>query len=206
MSHHREQITPRQARFVQEYLIDLNGRQAVIRAGYRTRSPEVHASRLLARPLVAKAITAAQAARAKRTEITADRVIHELARIAFADVRDVVQWGKHLVTLRPSSELTLEQAASIATIEADVTARANGTPQLKIRVRMHDKGAALTTLARHFGLLIDRHELKLPDEQVQYLVQVAQKFLACAATMRAEPKAITIDVPALPAPSGNGAS
>ena len=83
MSRHREQLTARQARFVNEYLIDLNGTQAVIRAGYRTRSPEVHASRLLTRPLVAKAITAAQAARAKRTEITADRVIHELARIAF---------------------------------------------------------------------------------------------------------------------------
>ena len=205
MSRHREQLTARQARFVNEYLIDLNGTQAVIRAGYRTRSPEVHASRLLARPLVAKAITAAQAARAKRTEITADRVIHELARIAFADVRDVVQWGKHLVTLRPSSELTAEQAASIATIEADVTARANGTPQLKIRVRMHDKAQALQTLARHFGLLLDRHEVSLPDEQVQYLVQVARVCLAEAARMKSEPRAITIDVSALATTSGNGA-
>jgi phage terminase small subunit len=75
-------MTPKQQRFVEEYLIDLNGTQAAIRAGYSARTANEQAARLLANASVADAVREAQAKRSERTEITADYVlkgIHEVA-------------------------------------------------------------------------------------------------------------------------------
>ena len=77
-------MTPKQACFVQEYLIDLNATQAAIRAGYSANGADVQGARLLANARISVAIHEAMAERSKRTEITADRVLSEYARIAFA--------------------------------------------------------------------------------------------------------------------------
>ena len=78
-------LHPRHARFVREYLIDRNAKQAYIRAGYKARGhvAEVNAANLLRKPEVAAALAAAEQRRAQRTEVTADRVVRELARLAF---------------------------------------------------------------------------------------------------------------------------
>jgi hypothetical protein len=81
-------LTSRQSRFIEEYLIDLNGKQAAVRAGYSAKSAEVQASRLLRNTAVQAAIGEAMQARSQRTEVTADRVVAELAKLAFADMRD----------------------------------------------------------------------------------------------------------------------
>ncbi len=82
-------MTPKQKRFAEEYLIDLNATQAAIRAGYSKRSAEVTASRLLRNAKVAEAIAAAQGERAKRTEIDADWVLNRLADEACADLGEL---------------------------------------------------------------------------------------------------------------------
>lgn len=84
-------LTARQEAFVREYLIDLNGTQAAIRAGYSARSASVTAAENLAKPNVQVALQKAQLARAQRTEITADRVLKEIWAIAIADPRELVQ-------------------------------------------------------------------------------------------------------------------
>jgi len=71
-------MTAKQERFVAEYLIDLNATQAAIRAGYAEKGAAVEGSRLLANPKVAAAVAAAQAERAKRTEITQDYVLNTI--------------------------------------------------------------------------------------------------------------------------------
>jgi phage terminase small subunit len=81
-------LTPKQSLFVEEYLIDLNGKQAAIRAGYAAKAAEVQASRLLRNAKVRVALEDAMQARSKRTTVTTDRVITELARVALANVRD----------------------------------------------------------------------------------------------------------------------
>lgn len=68
-------LTPKQQRFVEEYLIDLNATQAAIRAGYSERTAEQQGSRLLSNVKVAKTINDALVSRSKRTEITADYVL-----------------------------------------------------------------------------------------------------------------------------------
>lgn len=82
----------KRARFVEEYLVDLNGTQAAVRAGYGEKNARFTAAELLAHPDVQAAVTAGRAAQSRRTEVDADRVIKELAKVAFSDIRDVLTW------------------------------------------------------------------------------------------------------------------
>ena len=84
-------MTPRQKLFVDEYLVDMNATQAAIRAGYSARTAHLTGHRTLKNAEVAAAIARRQKTRADRLGITADRVLLEYARIAFADIRSVAQ-------------------------------------------------------------------------------------------------------------------
>ncbi len=75
-------LTPKQARFVEEYLIDLNATQAAIRAGYSKKTANEQGSQLLAKLSVRQAVAEAQAIRSKRTAITQDEVIQGLKKEA----------------------------------------------------------------------------------------------------------------------------
>lgn len=79
-------LTARQERFCEEYLIDLNATQAAIRAGYSARTANRTASEYLLKPGVKEKIQELQQQRAKRTEITMDRVLAELANIGFSPI------------------------------------------------------------------------------------------------------------------------
>lgn len=81
-------LTPRQAQFVSEYLKDLNGTQAAIRAGYSEKGARTEATRLLANADIAVAIEAAMSQRAERTQVTQDSVVRELRDIGFAQVQE----------------------------------------------------------------------------------------------------------------------
>lgn len=91
VSRKAKQGADRQAIFVREYLVDLNGRQAAIRAGYAPGSARFTASELLARPAVQEAVAKAMVERATRTGITADRVLERLWGIATADPRELIE-------------------------------------------------------------------------------------------------------------------
>ena len=82
----KSKLTPRQERFVSEYMIDLNASAAARRAGYSENGASVTGSQLLANPKIAAAIKAAQYAIANRNAVTAQRVIEELAAVGFSDL------------------------------------------------------------------------------------------------------------------------
>lgn len=82
-------LTPKQARFVEEYLIDLNATQAAIRAGYSEKTAYSIGQENLNKPEIAAAIAAAQAERSQRTKIDADWVLKRLADEAMADIADL---------------------------------------------------------------------------------------------------------------------
>ena len=84
-------LTPKQQRFVDEYLIDLNGTQAAIRAGYSPDTAQEQASRLLSIVMVQRAVEAARKAQQERTHVSADRVVLEAWNIMTADARELVQ-------------------------------------------------------------------------------------------------------------------
>lgn len=96
-------LTPQQARFVEEYLLDLNGTRAAIRAGYSPKTASQQAARLLANVKVKAAVAAAMEARSARVSVEADDVLRELWGVATADAGDLVEfrrdccrycWGK----------------------------------------------------------------------------------------------------------------
>jgi phage terminase small subunit len=82
-------LTPKQQRFVDEYLIDLNATQAAIRAGYSQKTARVIASENLLKPDIVAAVQSAQTARAKRTQVDADWVLERLETEAKADLADI---------------------------------------------------------------------------------------------------------------------
>lgn len=137
--------------FVREYLVDLNAAAAARRVGYPASTAKTRGNKLMARKDVQEAVKQAMAERAVRTGVTADRVIHEYARIAFADARNYYDWGPWGVKLRPASELDADAAAVVAIVKS---ARGKRAPQLHLR--LHDKHRALNMLARHLGLWTDR--------------------------------------------------
>src|SRR3954449_346560 len=148
-------LNDRQCRFVEQYLVDLNATQAAIRAGYSAATANQIGARLLANVKVAAAIAEAQAARSKRTEVTQDRVVLELARVAFGDLRRVMSWRPGGVRLRPSAELADEEAAIVAEV-GETTTKEGGSLKLKTV----DKLGALRLLGQHLGLFLERRQVE----------------------------------------------
>lgn len=159
-------LTPKQERFVAEYLIDLNATQAAIRAGYSQKTAQQQGSRLLLNVLVQEAIAKGREKTAAKLEITKERIVDELAKIAFADIRKAVRWGKspidassenanpnglgiYPVELVPSEEIEDEIAAAVS--EVSLT-------QTGIKIKMHDKKAALVDIAKLLGFMVEKHE------------------------------------------------
>jgi len=169
-------FTPKPARFVEEYLIDLNGRQAAIRAGYSSKTAEVQASRLLRNAKVQKALEEAMQARSKRTEITADRVVSELARIAFANMRDY--WPKKGETV-DLHKLDQDRTAAVEEIVIDESVDSSGVLHRRIHLKLRDKQRALDSLARHLGMFIDRH---VAEGSIEHRVMnmTREERIACA--------------------------
>jgi phage terminase small subunit len=153
-------LNPRQERFVEEYLVDLNATRAADRAGYR--HPDVQGPRLLGHVGVATAIQARRARLSKKLEVTQERVLQELARIAFADVRDLFTWDEERSCYVPSANLTDDQAAAVAAVEAETTrtTNADGVTETKIKLKLktYDKKGALDSLAKHLGMFVERVE------------------------------------------------
>lgn len=156
------QLTAKQERFVQEYLIDLNATQAAIRAGYSEHTARSIGQENLTKPDIQQAIAAAQQIRAQRTEITQDRVLKELARLAFFDIRKLYRDDG---SLKPPHELDDEAAAVLAGI--DVVEMAGGAkiggedgishlPMYTKKAKVWDKAGALQLAMRHLGMLKDK--------------------------------------------------
>lgn len=158
-------LTARQERFVETYLVDLNATQAAIRAGYAPKSAEVTGSQLLRNPKVAAAIDAVKQARSQRTQVTADRVVQQLARIAFGDIRKIFESTEHGVRLRCPDEWPDEIVPLIAGIEVITVSRGEGMVEHVAKIRAADKLKALELLGRHLGMWNDKLTITtdLPD-------------------------------------------
>ena len=152
------QLNPRQRLFVKEYLVDLNARQAAVRAGYNKNGAHTHGSRLLNNAIIAKEIEEGLQKRLKRIDVTADRVIEELARIGFSDVRDVLTWSSNQANLIDSSAMEDEAASAIESISIKDTEYG-----MDYRIKMHSKITALRALGEHLGIF--DHEFNGHDDE-----------------------------------------
>ena len=108
-------LNPKQQRFITEYLKDLNATQAAIRAGYSEKTARAIGHRLLTKDDIKDAVQKAQDARSRRTELSADWVIHRLRKEATrtdegashgARVSALKLLGQHLGMFRDRVEVT----------------------------------------------------------------------------------------------------
>lgn len=145
-------LTPKQQRFVDEYLIDLNATAAYKRAGYDAKgnAAEAAASRLLRNVKVFSAVEAGKNRRSKRTEITADRVLKELARLGFSDMRAVAHFGPDGVYPIDSTAIGDDDAACIKEVSQTIS-KSGGS----ISIKFYDKVQPLKLLGDHLGLFGD---------------------------------------------------
>lgn len=151
-------LTPKQQRFVEEYLVDLNATQAAIRAGYSPKTAGQIGDRLLKKAETQQALAERMKAREQRTEVTQDRVVKELAKIAFGDPRNVMTWGPTGVKLKASTELTDDEAAFVSEV-SETTTEHGGSLKLKT----NDKLKALELLGRHLGMFKEKVEVTGKD-------------------------------------------
>lgn len=151
--------TDRHETFAREYVIDLNGTRAAIAAGYSENGAEVIASRLLRNAKVRRHIDALRTKRASRLEVKADKVVEEIARLAFSNLQDYIRINADGQADVDLSTLTRDQAAAVSEITVDTTGgTGDGERRLVLRtkIKLIDKTKNLELLCRHLGMLNDK--------------------------------------------------
>jgi phage terminase small subunit len=167
-------LTPKQETFVREYLVDLNATQAAIRAGYSSRTAYSIGEENLKKPEIAAAVDAGMKDRAERIEITADKVLRELALIGFANMADYMSTGPDGDPFLDFSGLTRDQAAALAevTVEDFKDGRGEDARDVRrIKFKLADKKGALVDIGRHLGMFKDKveHSFDLSAEASEWL-------------------------------------
>lgn len=168
-------MNERQRRFADEYLIDLNAEAAAVRAGYSSRYARGNAHKLVANGCIKQYIDERIEERKKRTEITQDRVLRELAIIAFSNAADyaaVVEREAFIEREDGEAIRLLDEEGNpvmYKTVEPVLTA--NLTEEQKralsvikkgrdgFEVKPYDKVRALELLGKHLGMFTDRVEV-----------------------------------------------
>lgn len=135
-------------RFVIEYLKDLNGSAAIIRAGIHDDplQAKVYASRYLDRPQVILELARRRGDLIAKQELSLERVNEELRRIGYANLSDVAEWDGDTLWLHPQAVLSEEQLSAIAEIE-----EIPGLYGTRLAIKMHDKKGALVALQKHLS-------------------------------------------------------
>ncbi|MGE9882115.1 terminase small subunit [Blautia obeum] len=156
-------MTDKQKIFADEYLIDLNATRAYRKAYPNCKkdsSADAAARKLLGNTRIQKYISDRMEERQKRTEVTQDRVLQELAYIAFARVTDYATVRDDVVKIKNTDELTEEQIRAISGIKEG---------KFGIELKLNDKEKALELLGRHLGMWNDKLDIKTPaiDESIK---------------------------------------
>lgn len=160
-------LTAKMIRFAEEYIVDLNATQAAIRAGYSEKTAKSIGQENLTKPDLQEYIQKLMDERSKRTEITADMVLKEYAKIGFSNITDYLK-----VSVKPRP-VTIETADGTTTIMEDVQGvdlfdtdtvdpeKMRAVAEIKqtrdgIALKLHDKKGALDSIARHLGMFNDK--------------------------------------------------
>ena len=162
-------MTPKQERFIQEYLIDLNATQAAIRAGYSKKGADVQGHRLLGNVKISEAIQKAREELSERTGITQDMVIRELAKIGFANIEDYIQVQEDGTAFVKLNEVSRDQFAAIGEITSEVYTEGKGEDAQDVKrtkLKLLDKKGALVDLGKHLGMFVEQHQVDVVNYAV----------------------------------------
>lgn len=170
-----KKLTAKQQRFVEEYLIDLNATQAAIRAGYSAKRAAEIGYQLLQKTTVQEMIQTAQQERSERTQITADQVLQELAKLGFSNMMDYMSVGANGDPYVDLSRLTRDQAAAITevTVEDFLDGRGEDARDVRrVKFKLADKRAALVDIGRHLAMFTDKQEVNATVAADVQIIQI----------------------------------
>lgn len=146
-------LTAKQRRFVDEYLKDLNATQAARRTGYTKKSAHAHGHKLLKSPAVQALIQERNEQRSKASGVTRERVLAELARIAFSDIGALFDKEGRFLRLQ---EMPEDARRALSSVEVEELHSGRGDERtldgLLKKVKLWDKVKALDSLCKHLGL------------------------------------------------------
>lgn len=149
-------MNDREARFCTEYMVDMDAKAAAMRAGFRPATARNAAAWIHpehpTKPELRKEIDRLIEKRAKRTEVTADKVIKELAKIAFVNITDVADEKGRLI-----EGADRDDTAAVASVKVKI-----GDDFIEREVKLCDKGFALKLLGTHLGIFTERIQLDGP--------------------------------------------
>lgn len=148
-------LTKKQQLFIDEYLIDLNATQAAIRAGYSAKTADQQGSRMLANVKVQQAVAKAMAARSKRTGVNQDRVVLELAKLAFVKMTDLVDSHGRIKDDATDDDLACIESVKYKSSESDTGS------SVEREVKISSKLRALELLGKHLGMWNDKLDVNI---------------------------------------------
>lgn len=167
-------LTDKQQRFADEYLVDLNATQAAIRAGYSQKTAAAIGAENLTKPEIADVISARQSEIASKLEITQERIASELAKIGFSDIRKVAKWFSQTnvaqvddiqgevddgtVRFAVANQVEMISSDEIDDDTAAAISEVSMTDKGSLKVKLHDKRAALVDLGKHLGMFKEQVE------------------------------------------------
>jgi len=137
------ELTHKQIAFCNEYMIDSNGKQAAIRAGYSPKSAEVTASQLISKSKVKAFIEKRREQQAKILDVNTDKVVRELANISFSNITDFIEVKGNEVNLTDWSVLTKDQTACVESV---------CKTKEGYRLKLYSKATAIELLGKYFSM------------------------------------------------------
>lgn len=159
-----EQLNDKQELFCNEYLKDLNGTKAAIRAGYSENTAQEQSSRLLSNVMVQERIAELQKEAAERNKIQVDDVLQELKALAFSNIVDFLSHGNKI---KDVTKLPREMTRAITGIKAKVVRTGkNKYGYFVTDLKLADKRAALVDLGKHLGIFQDTLTIKTNFESL----------------------------------------
>lgn len=152
-------LTPKQSRFVDEYLLDLNATQAAIRAGYSQKTAKQQGQRLLTNVDISGALSEAQGRRSRRTGIDAEWVLRRLADEATADLADILDEAG---AIKPVAEWPLiwrqGLVAGVDVYEEVVEGQKVGQT---VKIKLSDRIKRIELIGRHVDVGAFRERVEL---------------------------------------------
>lgn len=155
-------LSPKQKRFVAEYLIDLNATEAYKRAGYKdTPSAHANAARLIANDSIQQAIQEALATRASKSEVEQEDILKELGYLGFSDIGEILDFSGDTFRLRRPKDIPERARRAISSLKVKRSVIGSGDDAQEIEVlefKLWDKASALHKLGQHLGMFAQKHE------------------------------------------------
>lgn len=178
-------LNDKQERFCREYVIDLNGNQAAIRAGYSEATAQEQSSRLLSNVKVESRIKELQQGIAKRLDITADMVVAELWALGVYNIKDFVKDDNTINKLSDMERDTLRPVVGIKVTEKTSNfVSGDSETTITTDLKLADKRAALVDVGKHIGIFEKDNRQKvaptnfdnLTDEDLIKLAEMQKKI------------------------------